>query len=136
MNSQVELQLLHQQKLIVQDDLGGPLLVTLNVGHELLHGDIELLHLAGQVDSSDQDLLRMIIHDRIVKVKPLEVVESRALYISGHGWLELLTELPHLDREVEHHVRLVLLRQEVPLVCSWWSLLHVTEKWVVRWNKL
>ena len=41
----MELELLHQQQLVVEDDLGGSLLVTLDVGHELSHGHIELLHL-------------------------------------------------------------------------------------------
>ena len=39
----MELKLLHQQQHVVEDDLGGFLLVALDVGQELGHGDIELL---------------------------------------------------------------------------------------------
>ena len=44
----MELELLHQQQLVVEDDLGGSLLVALDVGHELGHGHIELLHLTNE----------------------------------------------------------------------------------------
>ena len=47
-NSEVELELLHQQQLVVEDDLGGSLLVALDVGHELGHGHIKLLHLTNE----------------------------------------------------------------------------------------
>ena len=47
-DGEVELELLHQQQLVVQDDLGGSLLVTLDVGHKLGHGHIELLHLTNE----------------------------------------------------------------------------------------
>ena len=59
----MELELLHQQQLVVEDDLGGPLLVALDVGHELGHGHVELLHFAREIDTGDQDLLGVMIHN-------------------------------------------------------------------------
>ena len=47
-DGEVELELLHQQQLVVEDDLGGSLLVALDIGHELGHGHIELLHLTNE----------------------------------------------------------------------------------------
>jgi len=35
------------QKFVVEDDLGGTLLVAVDVGDELLQGDVELFNLAG-----------------------------------------------------------------------------------------
>ena len=58
----VKLQLLHQKKLVVEDDLGGPLLVALDVCHELGHGHVELLNFTREVDTGDQDLLGVMIH--------------------------------------------------------------------------
>ena len=46
----MELELLHQQQLIVQDDLGGSLLVALDVGHKLTNKKTVL----GHVISIDQ----------------------------------------------------------------------------------
>ncbi len=34
------------QKFVVEDDLGGPLLVAVDVGDELLQGDVEFFDLA------------------------------------------------------------------------------------------
>ncbi len=61
----MELQLLHEQQLVVEDDLGGSLLVALDVRHELSHGHIELLHLAGEVDTGDKDLLVLTNERRV-----------------------------------------------------------------------
>ena len=47
-DGEVELELLHQQQLVVEDDLGGSLLVALDVGHKLCHGHIELLNLTNE----------------------------------------------------------------------------------------
>ena len=103
-------------------------MVTLHVGDELLHGDIELLGLAGQVHSSDQDFFGMIIHHGVVEVEPLEIVERCSLDIVGHGRLKLVTKLPQLHREVEDHIHLILLCQEVTFTSSSWRVLLVAEE--------
>ena len=96
-DGEVELELLHQQQLVVEDDLGGALLVARDVGHELQHGHVELLHLAGEVDGRDEDLLGVVIHHGVVEVEPGEVVECRPLHVARHRGLELITKFSHFD---------------------------------------
>lgn len=52
-DGEVVVELPHEQQLVVENDVCGPLFVTLDVGHELLNGDVELLDFAGQVDGRD-----------------------------------------------------------------------------------
>lgn len=47
-DGQVEVELLHEEELAVEDDVGGLLLVALDVVEELVHGHVELLYLARQ----------------------------------------------------------------------------------------
>ena len=45
---EVKVELLHEEQLVVEDDVGGALLVALDVQQELVHRDVELLNLARQ----------------------------------------------------------------------------------------
>lgn len=49
MYRQMEIQLLHQQQFIVQNDIGRLLTVAFNIRHELLDGNVKFLHFAGEV---------------------------------------------------------------------------------------
>ena len=46
-DGEMELELHDEQELVVEDDLGGSLLVARDVAHELLHRHVELLRLTG-----------------------------------------------------------------------------------------
>ena len=48
-DGEVEVEFSHQEQLVVQDYVHGTLLVTLDVGDELIDGHVELLHFAGKV---------------------------------------------------------------------------------------
>ena len=45
-NGEMEVEFPHEKQLVVQDDVHGPLLVSLDVGDELIDGNVELLHFA------------------------------------------------------------------------------------------
>ena len=48
-NGEMEVEFPHEKQLVVQDDIHGTPLVSLNVGDELIDGDVELFHFARQV---------------------------------------------------------------------------------------
>lgn len=95
---EVEVEFPHEKQFVVQDYVHGTLLVTFDVGDELIDGNVELFHFARKVcrrhpkdhlDNHDktentlsgtaiadflQYLLRMEVHDRVVEVESLEVL--------------------------------------------------------------
>ena len=77
---QMKLELFHQHQLIVEHKVFCFRVVALHVRHELLHGHVEFLHLAGQVHAGDHDLLRVVVHHRVVQIEALHVLECGSLW--------------------------------------------------------
>ena len=87
MDRDMKIELLHQQQLMIKNDFLGFFFITINVGDELEHYElefplgsqqglknvkthlvhryIELFALSRQISRSDQDFFGMIVHDRI-----------------------------------------------------------------------
>lgn len=78
-HSEMVVQLIHQQQFKPQDDVRKLLPISLQIADKLSDGDVELLHLAGQVHTGEHQVAGVVVHEGVVDVEPLEVRQGGTL---------------------------------------------------------
>lgn len=117
MDGQVVVQVLHEEQFIGQDDVHGLRTVSFDVVHKLSDGYVELLHFACEVNACGQDLLRMVVHGRVVEIEPFEVMESSSGHTFRHWRLESLAKVLQVQFVGTEKSAFLFGRQEEVVLC-------------------
>lgn len=76
--------------------MDGPLFIALNVGHELINGDVKLLNFTSQESGRHQDVLGLVLKNAVAQKESLEIDQGRPLGVFRHRRLEFLSKIDQL----------------------------------------